>query len=75
MKALRPGLKRIRAAPPNIDVFYRSGSEWSLVGWRSQENHRLMNKRDFNRLPRRERQIIQRAGWFANGRLKEISVR
>jgi len=25
-----------------------------------------MNKRDFNRLPRRDRQIIRRAGWFAN---------
>jgi hypothetical protein len=36
-----------------------------VMGWRSQENYELTNKRDFNRLPLRDRRIIQRAGWVA----------
>lgn len=35
------------------------------MGWRSQENYELANERDFNRLPLRDRRIIQRAGWVA----------
>jgi hypothetical protein len=35
------------------------------MGWRSQENYELRNERDFNRLPWRDRKIIQRAGWVA----------
>ncbi|MEH6950716.1 hypothetical protein V4R08_05125 [Nitrobacter sp. NHB1] len=35
------------------------------MGWRSQENYELTNERDFNRLPLRDRRIIQRAGWVA----------
>lgn len=36
-----------------------------VMGWRSQENYELTNERDFNRLPWRDRKIIQRAGWVA----------
>jgi hypothetical protein len=36
-----------------------------VTGWRSQENYELTNERDFNRLPWRDRKIIQRAGWIA----------
>jgi uncharacterized membrane protein YvbJ len=36
-----------------------------MMGWRSQENYELTNERDFNRLPWRDRKIIQRAGWIA----------
>jgi hypothetical protein len=35
------------------------------MGWRSQENYELTNERDFNRLPWRDRKIIQRAGLIA----------
>lgn len=28
------------------------------MGWRTQENYELTNERDFNRLPRRDRKII-----------------
>jgi hypothetical protein len=35
-----------------------------LMGWRSQENHELTTER-VNRLPWRDRKIIQRAGWVA----------
>jgi hypothetical protein len=35
------------------------------MGWRSQENYELTNERDFDRLPWRDRKIIQRAGWIA----------
>jgi uncharacterized membrane protein YvbJ len=35
------------------------------MGWRSQENYELTNERDFNRLPLRDRKIIQRAGLIA----------
>jgi hypothetical protein len=35
------------------------------MGWRSQQNYELTNERDFNRLPWRDRKIIQRAGWVA----------
>jgi hypothetical protein len=36
-----------------------------VMGWRSQENYELTNERNFNRLPWRDRKIIQRAGWLA----------
>jgi hypothetical protein len=35
------------------------------MGWRSQENYELTNERNFNRLPWRDRKIIQKAGWVA----------
>jgi hypothetical protein len=35
------------------------------MGWRLQENYELTNGRDVNRLPWRDRKIIQRAGWVA----------
>lgn len=34
----------------------------TVMGWRSQENYELTNERDFNRLPWRDRKIIQKAG-------------
>jgi len=33
----------------------------TVMGWRSQENYEPTNERDFNRLPLRDRRIIQRA--------------
>jgi hypothetical protein len=35
------------------------------MGWRSQENYGRTDERDFDRMPSRDRKIIQRAGWVA----------
>jgi hypothetical protein len=36
-----------------------------VMGWRSQENYELTNERDLDRLPWRDRKIIQWPGWIA----------